>query len=246
MNIDTAAESKPQIESDIKERRSPERLEDDRKFRIHEAWLESLDERVGKGLLKPGERNKRIALASLRKEKKYLKEKEKNTIDPMSGLVRQEHLRGRLDDLMQKGKPFALLFTDLDKFSEFNERYGHPAGDELIAQSGLRIWEGLRNDTPSREGDEIYIGDPFRNGGDESAVVLPGVDNTEKLALIGNRIRSLINDIPFTVPITKEKVKITVSIGGIIWDGKQSRENFMKSVDDYLYKAKETRNSFAL
>jgi len=228
------------------ERKTADRLEDDRELRVFEAWLESIDSRVLSRVLTPEERNRRIALALLRKEKKLKREKEKNKIDPLSGMGRQEHLKPKLDEMISRGKPFAVLFTDLDNFSIINDKYGHPAGDEIIAQTGLRIQEGLRDETSAREGDEAFVGDPFRNGGDEAAIVLPDVSSRENLVLIGNRIRSLINDTPFTVPQINEKIGLTVSIGGLIWDGIQSKEEFIITVDDYLYKAKRARGSLVI
>lgn len=246
MSVDNIAEKIIDTNSSPKERRSAERLEDDRRLRIHEAWLESLDDRVLKGILTPKERRRKIALADLRRDKKYLREKDKNKIDPLSGLGRQEHLRPKLNEMIAKGMPFAVLFTDLDNFSQFNEKYGHPAGDEIIAQSGFRIYEGLRRETPERVADEAFIGNPYRNGGDETAIVLPGVNTINQLTHVGNRIRVLINETPFTIPLTNEKVNLTASIGGIIWDGKQSSDDFLKTVDQYLYKAKEVRGSLAV
>jgi diguanylate cyclase (GGDEF)-like protein len=243
----TEITDKPQISQTSQiEKRSPQRLEDDKRLRIHEAWLESLDSRVESGLLSPKDRRRRIALASLRKEKWTQRERDRNLIDPMSGLYRQEHLRPRLEELIGRAEPFGILFTDLDHFSEINEKYGHPAGDEIIAQAGFRIREGLREQTEGREEDPAFTGDPYRNGGDEAAILLPGVSNKEDLRKVADRVRSAIMDAPFTVPIINEHVAISVSIGGLVWDGSQTKDEFLKAVDNYLYLAKETRGSVAL
>lgn len=249
MTIDTKAESSAGTpeQAPISEKGKPNRVDDEISVRIFEAWLSTLDSRVESEELKPHQRNKRIALAMLRKEKKYKNEKEKNKYDPLTGLRRQEHLIPKLEKMIAEGAPFAVLFTDLDDFTRVNDDYGHPVGNEIIAQAALRIQEGLRDDTSSsREEDETFIGDPFRNGGDETVIVLPGVNNQNDLRNIGNRLRTLINDNPFTVPNNEDTLSVTVSIGGVLWDGDQQAAEFLGTVDSYLYKAKENRGSLEI
>ena len=52
-----------------------------------------------------------------------------------------------------------MVLLDLDNFKQINDRYGHPAGDKVLAQVAARLRDA---------------GQAFRLGGDEFALVLPG------------------------------------------------------------------------
>lgn len=219
------------------ERRSPERLRMEQSLRAHEAWLESLDVRVQNGILTEKEKRRLIALALLRKEQRTKREQKKNEIEPMTELYRQEHLRSTLEEKIAQGKPFGLLFTDLDGFGEINKLYGQPAGDEVIIQAALRITEKLRGGNGRSE--DI----PFRNGGDEVAIILPGVDNLENLKLIAERIRISMESAPFHIPFSYKQVPLTVSVGGVIWNGGTTTNELLHKVGQQLVEAKKERNT---
>ena len=70
-------------------------------------------------------------------------------------------------------RTFTLILVDLDGFKEVNERYGHLAGDRVLARIGRVLRDGVR------AGDMV-----FRQGGDEFAVIAPesALDEAEELA----------------------------------------------------------------
>jgi diguanylate cyclase (GGDEF)-like protein/putative nucleotidyltransferase with HDIG domain len=88
--------------------------------------------------------------------------------DPLTGLGNHRHFHERLDrDLTEaedKGMPLSVCVLDIDNFKELNDRFGHPRGDQILAQVATR----LRQD-----------GEAFRIGGDEFAILLPGRDERE-------------------------------------------------------------------
>ncbi len=96
--------------------------------------------------------------------------------DELSGLYNVRYLRDRLHEetveAARGGGAFALLLLDLDNFKEVNDRFGHDAGDELIASIGAVI-KDLTSETDV----------PARQGGDEFAVLLPGADRTAAAAV---------------------------------------------------------------
>ena len=83
--------------------------------------------------------------------------------DPLTGLGNhrhfQEQLQTKLESAEQTRLPLSIILLDLDNFKQINDRYGHPAGDRVLAQVAARLRDA---------------GQSFRLGGDEFAVVLPG------------------------------------------------------------------------
>ncbi len=88
---------------------------------------------------------------------------EESRTDALTGLANR---RALLDDLQRRcafadSEPFAAALFDLDGFKGFNDAFGHPAGDALLARRG----QALR-DTPG-------IDRAYRLGGDEYCVIVP-------------------------------------------------------------------------
>ena len=78
------------------------------------------------------------------------------------------------------GSGLALLMMDLDAFKAFNDTRGHPAGDELLRAIAAAIVGVLRDH------DRAY-----RYGGDEFAVILPGLGHAQAEA-VAERIRTAV------------------------------------------------------
>jgi diguanylate cyclase (GGDEF)-like protein/putative nucleotidyltransferase with HDIG domain len=98
--------------------------------------------------------------------------------DPLTGLGNHRHFHERLEhDLTEaedKGMPLSVCVLDIDNFKELNDRLGHPKGDRILAQVAGR----LRQD-----------GEAFRIGGDEFALLLPGHDEQEAVAVAEGVLR---------------------------------------------------------
>ena len=78
----------------------------------------------------------------------------------------EEMLNTEVQRATRYGLPLSLIIFDIDSFKEYNDRWGHPAGDErLKAISALIRLNQRKNDIPARY------------GGDEFAIILP---NTNK------------------------------------------------------------------
>jgi diguanylate cyclase (GGDEF)-like protein len=97
--------------------------------------------------------------------------------DSLTGLFNRRYLEESLDRELARAKrnrlPLGLIMIDLDRFKGYNDRLGHPAGDELLRKIAALLKHGVR------------AGDiACRYGGDEFAIILPGA------ALETTRIRA--------------------------------------------------------
>ncbi|MEO5885454.1 MAG: diguanylate cyclase [Candidatus Limnocylindrales bacterium] len=137
-------------------------------------------------------------------------------------------------DRREPGRTDAILMLDLDHFKDFNDRYGHPAGDEA-----LRAFAGVLRSTV-RDTDLAA-----RYGGEEFAVYLPDVDLSGAVE-IAERIRASTE--AAIVPIGPgATARISVSIGVAMspLDG-PDRITLLHAADQALYRAKQAgRNRVA-
>jgi len=116
---------------------------------------------------------------------------------------------------------------DLDHFKDFNDRYGHPAGDEALRAFA----EILRSSI--RDGDVAA-----RYGGEEFCVMLPGVDG-QGAAEIAERIRSRTEStIVSLAPGSSGRLTVSIGIACAPTDTHE-RVALLRLADQALYRAKE-------
>src|SRR5690606_18258525 len=86
--------------------------------------------------------------------------------DPVTQLTNhrffQEKLRLEWDKYSQSKKPLSLIMIDIDHFKKFNDRFGHPEGDKILALVASEIKSGVPD-----------FGSISRYGGEEFSVILP-------------------------------------------------------------------------
>lgn len=150
--------------------------------------------------------------------------------DGLTGLFNHRHFQEQLSEEVKeadvKGESLSLMLLDIDHFKKLNDRYGHPAGDEVL--KGLaRTLE--RN---SRETDTVA-----RYGGEEFALILPRTEPNLG-ARMGESLRESIEKACFIVD--KDSLSITVSVGLASYPQQtRSKEDLIGLADAALYKAKE-------
>ena len=129
-------------------------------------------------------------------------------------------------------KKLAIMVLDVDHFKHINDTLGHSCGDQLLKEFGKRLSSVVREtDTVSRM------------GGDEFAILLTEVTETENVAYTAKKILENARE-PFI--LDSHEVKITASIGISIYpDDGEDIETLIKYADTAMYQAKEDgRNNY--
>ena len=150
--------------------------------------------------------------------------------DSLTGLANRRALDQTLATewarAQRSGKPLSLLMIDADHFKAFNDRHGHPVGDEALRRLAQVISDNIR-----RPGDMAA-----RYGGEEFAVVLPETDELGAMSL-AQKIRTAMAAL---APFKGDRQAITVSIGASTAsppsDG--TVEQLLRKADQALYRAK--------
>ena len=102
----------------------------------------------------------------------------------------------------RRGASLGLLMIDVDHFKEYNDHYGHPAGDEVLRQIARMVGESVRR------GGELVA----RYGGEEFALLLPGAD-LEAARTIAERCREMVVDAKIEHRASATSAWVGVSIG---------------------------------
>ena len=124
-------------------------------------------------------------------------------------------------------QPLAVLMMGLDRFKGINDRYGHAAGDTVIARFAAVCREVLR-------GSDLA----GRLGGEEFAAVLVNT-RPEQAVQVAERLREAVGETP--VENSGQQIRFTVSVGLTMLTGEgDSIEDALKRADKLLYQAKDS------
>jgi len=121
---------------------------------------------------------------------------------------------------------FAVLFLDVDRFKYINDRFGHQAGDTLLAEFSHRLKTCLR---PSD-----FLA---RVGGDEFNVLLDNLTDADEAVVIAERILKNL-ETPFTFSGTETVITTSIGIAYSSWNCSTS-EDLVKAADSAMYQAKQ-------
>jgi diguanylate cyclase (GGDEF)-like protein len=121
-------------------------------------------------------------------------------LDDLTHLYNTRYLEVALDREIQGGRPFSVMFMDLDRFKDVNDKHGHLSGSRVLVEVARVLRSCVRDD-------DILV----RYGGDEYVILLVGIDSGGGLK-VAERIRRAIEDHRF---LSREgaRVRITASIG---------------------------------
>jgi diguanylate cyclase (GGDEF)-like protein len=156
--------------------------------------------------------------------------KQQSVRDPLTGLYNRRYLEEMLDRELQRMErrelPLSLIMIDVDHFKNFNDTFGHEAGDAVLRDLGSVLLRNVR-------GSDIAC----RYGGEEFTVILPeaGIETARQRAEI---LRNAVHDLDL-LHNGKPLGKVTLSLGVACFpDHGRRRDLVMQAADAALYDAK--------
>ncbi|MSP60039.1 MAG: diguanylate cyclase [Myxococcales bacterium] len=183
-----------------------------------ESWNRELDGKVRERTRALEEANHRLSQLAI--------------TDGLTGLYNHRYLREHLalETLRSQrtGLPLGFLMIDVDHFKLYNDRHGHPAGDEILRQLATLLTEERRvNDLVARY------------GGEEFAILLVDVDKPAALT-IAERLRARVAAFPFPHGSLQPGGHLTISVGIAACPADAATaEALLESADAALYRAKK-------
>ena len=156
--------------------------------------------------------------------------------DPLTGLPNRRGLTEQLERaLNQHEQRLALIFCDLDRFKEVNDRYGHAAGDALLLELSRRLQTVLRgSDTLARL------------GGDEFVVLMERLREDADAVVLAERLRACLAE-PWRHD--NDELWLSMSMGVATCSSQEAlqAEELLRRADLTMYRVKEAgRNGVAV
>lgn len=148
------------------------------------------------------------------------------SMDPLTGLPNRLGFYRRMEEAILHAPEAAVLMLDLDGFKDVNDILGHPAGDDILCEIARRLKQaiGPRNTVS-------------RIGGDEFAVLLPGVANADEAATLAHR---LVEKVAEPIAIDGHEVRVAASCGVAVAPSQaQEALELLGNADLALFRAKK-------
>lgn len=156
-----------------------------------------------------------------------------STSDPLTGIANRRLFDQRLalewSDARRTGRPLSLLLLDVDRFKQYNDRYGHLAGDECLRAVAQVLAAAAR-----RPRDVAA-----RLGGDEFAVLLPDADEAAAMVIARECAEGIARlRLPQGVGGAGDVPSASIGVATSGVDGRGSPRALVETADNRLYAAK--------
>jgi diguanylate cyclase (GGDEF)-like protein len=151
--------------------------------------------------------------------------------DGLTGLYNFRYLQQRLEQELERARRYAhdvsLLIIDTDQFKDFNDRFGHPAGDVALADLATVLCGAVRD-----------VDVVCRYGGEEFAIVLPETD-VRGAYVAAENVRDAVREHRFCDDRDSSECQLTVSVGFATYPQHAADcDELLREADDALYRAK--------
>jgi diguanylate cyclase (GGDEF)-like protein len=176
--------------------------------------------------------------ASMRRETLLKAQAEKLGIqsltDELTGVANRRRMNQYLEEEVRRAarsyRPLSVILLDIDHFKQFNDRFGHLAGDDCLIRVALSLQARV-----SRAGDLLA-----RYGGEEFCVILPDTDSEAALAL-AESLRLKIAGLNIGHPMNSCAPTVTISLGVATWlpGLPETSTGLLLKTDNALYRAKQ-------
>lgn len=204
--------------------------------------IRALDLGVNDYIVRPLDPNELIARSLTQVRRKRYNDRLRNSVrqtielavtDALTGLHNRRYLDTHLRTLFARakvrGRPLTICITDIDRFKQVNDVYGHDAGDEVLKEFAGRIRSTVR-------GADLAC----RFGGEEFVVVMPDTP-AEAAAAVAESLRGMIEARPFQLRSGETPLMLTASMGiATLMPGIDTPEQLLKQADRALYEAKNS------
>jgi diguanylate cyclase (GGDEF)-like protein len=155
--------------------------------------------------------------------------------DALTGVASRRRFEEALEEEWRRAlrhrMPLTLALVDVDWFEAFNDRLGHPAGDDCLRSVAAAVAS-----VSQRAGDLVA-----RYGGEEFALLLPGIE-LEGARAVAESVRQRVEHLAIAHPDSKASAVVTVSVGVAScspgsWPGIAT--DLVSEADRALYAAKQ-------
>jgi diguanylate cyclase (GGDEF)-like protein len=152
------------------------------------------------------------------------------TTDDLTGLANRRKFNEALSRewlrALRERQPLALIMFDADQFKDYNERYGHLAGDQLLQTIGRSMAASAKRATDLAA----------RYGGDEFAVLLPATP-LDGAVRVAERVRQCLAELCFACGIVGGN--LSVGVAAVVPEAGENHNILLSAVDSALRRAKE-------
>ena len=155
-------------------------------------------------------------------------------LDGLTGIANRRRFDEILDTEWRRAtrepSELSLIMIDIDHFKQFNDHYGHLAGDDCIKQVA-----SCMSRTATRAGDFVA-----RYGGEEFACILPGTPS-EAVVALAEKLRSNIGAlmIPHAASSVADHVTVSQGVATLLCTNEGTPSDLVQHADQALYRAKD-------
>ena len=162
-------------------------------------------------------------------------------VDGLTGLSNrryfEEYFETEWAQATRAQEPISLLMVDIDHFKQYNDTYGHLAGDEVLRSVAQAVKACFRRPR------DLAV----RMGGEEFVVILPQTPRRDVLALAETAVRA-VEGLNISHGASSVSDRVTISVGGAthVPERGDPRLALLETADQAMYEAKQTGRNRAV